>query len=869
MALLRNLIIITILALPTASPGQRLASVAEKRVDVDGDGRVDLIRIANPAAVEVIITGSGATSGWKPFTSAGKLLSAELGFATGKAYGGRRIIVAVANFAARADQPAASEAMVLEWQKAPSGLVELWRGAVGPQGRDREWSRRVEATALGLLRYQLRPGVSRCDGKPAFLFPEAYDFSRARFRPINNLTRVPDQSREIVATRVAPAGAAPTPPPMVFRAQAASTQAGADNAGLLSPPREIDDGNLATAWREDLGGFGKGEFVTATTTLEGASVRALRIVPGDATSARSFADNNRLKRVAVLVGDSPPIWASFAPDPARGDFAAPYWIVFDQPVVADCVSLLVTEVYGGRRGAQTAIAELAVLTDIDLAPGGPYAHLARRVIGGGRPGEAAARALSGGGRAAADAILAELARTVHAPPTTLRLRRILATLRQPVGGGELIAALADDQLAAGDRTSFVAALTSMGSAAIAPAQGLLTSARTPASQQAAIEILSAIADPGAGDVLIAAAGAGNRDRRQALAFAIGARPLGEADALIAAIATAGQSGAHGREADLIRALGRMARRGDANLRIRTASLLKQRLDSSDYELRYRLFTAAGLLADDSTVAKLGAALSTAGDSASARALRRVAITALARNPTPAARAVVLAAASDVDPGVRNRVALALGQREDSDERSDRALAKLIGNDVWPGIRRAAAGALSPRCHLPGAAAPLFVAVDDDEDVGVRRAALTALVTCRAHNIGARLVAIAGNEAAPTSLRMRAVTLIGALDDADLTDELIELLAGFRRQAWSSADSLSLAATAAATLGALGGQAVIAPLESAAGDAAFPEIQAAAVTAIGRLCPRGATGLLTRLSGGGHRAVVAAARAALAKCKKNR
>lgn len=853
---------------PGSATGQQRAYLAEARADVDGDGRIDVIRIDNPPAVSITASGSREMSGFKPFTAGQgrRLVSAELELGSGKPYRGRTVVVAIGHFAATDRAPATSEAMVLEWRTRPRpGWAELWRGEVGPQGRDGEWSLELAATPLGLMRYQRRPGVERCDGAPAYLFAEAFDFRSDRFRPVNPPLRV-TATRQLVATRTPPAGATDAPP-VVFRASAASTQAEAANAGELAVPRELDDGDPGTAWREGRGGFGKGEFVTLRAHLAGAAVRAIRLVPGDARDRASFAAGNRLKRAALLIGGELAAWVVVPRDPLTdaGAFTDPYWVDLGSPIAADCVSLVVADVYPGRRRGDTAISELAALTEVDLAAGGGYAALVDRVVAGGAGADTAARTLSRGGHAAAEAILGALAAPDVAPATALRLRRALAPTGDPIAAPTLAAGLAAPRLTATDRRLFSEALSRIGAPAVAPVAGVVADSRaSPAGRMAAVEVLASIDDPSATAALLAAVGRGTPALRRRVDAALGRRPDALAD-LVAAAGAAAAAGEADREGDLWRAIGKLGRTRPAGPHV--AALAARLATARAYSLRYRLLDAGASIPAAALVAAVSAHLAATGQSPTDQALRRVAAAALARNPLPEARAALLALADDPDPGVRRAVAVGLGQRDDRDDASDRALASRLAGDHWPMVRIAAAGALTPRCQLPSAARPLVAAVDADPDSAVRVAALSALVGCRAAGIGPRLVTLARTARQPTTLRLRAVSLIATLDDPALTGQLVQLLAEFRKQAWSSADAVELARAATAALGALGGRAAVDPLLEAARDEAFPAIQAAAVTGLGRLCPRAALPLFDHLAGSAERSVAVAARAARRGCRK--
>ncbi|HWM86917.1 MAG TPA: hypothetical protein VNO33_13785, partial [Kofleriaceae bacterium] len=386
-----------------AALAQPVAPVAAQRFDLDRDGAPEQIRIEREGSLAVVSGRTGKVLSWKPLMAG--VAAGEIQIASGAPVGGRVVILALAR---RAE--GRGEALAVEWRGA--ALHQLWRGEIGPQGQDGESTLYIEAGRHGLIRYSGRAGVARCDGKTGHLYAEKFDFGRrGRFRAVDQTPRIPVNAPELVAARTPPAGVRPGALPLDFKVLAASSQIGAGPGDLVAPS-EIEDRDPATAWVEGRAGFGRGEFVTARASLDRGLVRAIRLVPGHAASARTFAQYNRLKQVGLLVGRDRAYRVVFEQDPARAGAAADaYWIALPEPVAADCVSLVVMEVYPGQgsraRGGHTAISELAVLTEMDLAPGGAAASLAAAVAAGGRDGEQAARVLSRLGPPAEAALMAE------------------------------------------------------------------------------------------------------------------------------------------------------------------------------------------------------------------------------------------------------------------------------------------------------------------------------------------------------------------------------------------------------------------------------------------------------------------------------
>ncbi|MCE9575635.1 MAG: hypothetical protein K8W52_20965, partial [Deltaproteobacteria bacterium] len=153
------------------------------------------------------------------------------------------------------------------------------------------------------------------------------------------------------------------------------------------------------------------------------------------------------------------------------------------------------------------------------------------------------------------------------------------------------------------------------------------------------------------------------------------------------------------------------------------------------------------------------------------------------------------------------------------------------------------------------------------DTGVRGDALAALVACRAPSAVATLWKIADDGQAPGELRLRAVSLVGALGDRALAAALITRFGRWREGAFSDELALALATHAAVVLGHLGDRAAAPALADAAADAAFPSLQAAAVAALGELgdCAPATRRIYDELASSSERSVALAAQRARTAC----
>lgn len=809
-----SLVAAILLAAPALAAAAPLATLA---ADVDGDGAPEVLALGadgvlhvGAATVALGVTPTAATLGVGPVH-------------------GKAAIVA------RVTTATGAEAIVLvraaAWQVA-------WRGAVGGVGLDAEYQVEVAALPAGVVRYQTRFDVQRCDGKPARLFAEDFDgtkFVRAASAPIELATGAGAVPAKLdSATAVAK--------PQLYQARAASTHAGAQDAGALAIPSELDDGDVATAWRAD--GTAVGQFFTFKPRGE-AKARQLRVVAGDHGSKAKLAAANRPRELAIVSERG--AWRVELPDAARGALGAAYVVDLPEPV-SGCVSVVIASVYGS--GPTTALAELEVYADGERAGGG-FPDLAHGVALDGTGARSSGQQLARGGAAAVAAIEAELGRTQDAGARR-RLVRVLASVRDPAAAAVLARVATSGWVEGGELVAVVEAL-----GALHQAHELRALAGRP---ELALDVRVAAAsalDPGAPDglaALVDLAGAGPRELRHAVIERLQSAP---ASALVASAQAATVPAAGG---DLWRAATRAAR-AHAEARPATLAAMTIALPAApEYERRYRLVDGVAALGDAGALAQLTSWLGGQRADAETAALRQVAARALAKSPRPEALDLVLALARDKDTGVRLAALGALMQASDDAtgaagpwhaaagaEGVDRVIGELLARDRWDDVRVRAAQALGGRCGRPGPAAMLTTAVGGDPAVGVRAEALVALVQCQATGVAALLARTWDDAKAPLVLRTRAVALAIVLGDRTLGVKLTAELATWRAQAIESAPALALAVQAANAIGRLGAPGADAALMDALDDAAFPEIVGAAATGLGSLGPACSPAAKTKLA----------------------
>jgi hypothetical protein len=826
-------IIVCAARLATAAP------LAHLEQDVDGDGKPDRISV-EPSGDLVIDGTSHATLALRSAPTRATIAAADV-------RGVPTLVVVVAS-------SSGEETIVFErrgsWQ-------ELVRGPTGPVGTDSEYAIAIGAATNGIYRYQTRPGIRRCDGKPTYLFAEGW--KDKKFRRLSKLpTEVPDTAPVIAAHL----DAAAPPASLLYQARVASHEPGATDAGALAIPTELDDGKPTTFWREDFTkGAGEGQFFTFEPRFGAARATQLRIVPGNPTSPQTVRAFNRPKRLAIVGATG--AWHVDLPDAMLDGLGAAY--VADLPTPIDgCVTVVLESTYGPDDG-QTAIAELEVFADGERNGGGEAALA--HVVAEGKDGvKIATQGLARRGAAAAAAIEAELAKA-KLFDVRQRLLRALIELKDPSAGPPLARAIIDGSLHDRDLDDAVAALGALGMAQelhdlVAmrelPLEARVAAARSLAGTDKAIDL----------------AGTGPREVRRAVIEAMSSIKV---PALVAATQAATTPQATG---DLWRAVTRRAHAVETERAQALAALLAALPTATDYERRYRIVDGLATLGDAATLRTLDALLRGLPQDASRAAYEQIIARAIAKSPRAEALDMLAWLVREPDPGVRYAALSALGTAEGGSagpwhdavgaDGIDRAIQSTLLGDTWPEVRRRAAQMLGTRCMRPGPAHSLVESISRDPDVNVRSDALGALVDCRAAGTAELLGTVWDNPKLPMELRARAVDLSVSLGDRAVAAKLVAKFTQWRGAALESAEALALAQNAAYAIGRLNPPGTGDALQDALGDAAFPEIVAAAATALGLMgpaCPASAKSRLRTLAHSDEQQIQVAAAHAAAICGK--
>ncbi len=809
------------------------APIATLAKDVDGDNTEDKVELDASGALR-IATRRGTSTLALPVRATRATLSAAI------ARGTPTIVVQTA------DQGIAVQLAGGAWK-------QVVKTKIGGVGLDAEYGVALDANTDGIYRYQTRPGYRRCDGQPAYLFAERYE--RGAFQPLAKLPIDIPANAPVVAARVEQT--APASEPVMFRAQLASHQPGAPDAGALAIPAELDDGDPATVWREQLPGAGEGHFFTFVPRMAGSQAAQLRIVPAKTKNA------NRPQRLGIVAAQG--AWHVEIPDSAKDAPGTAYVAELPAPV-AGCVTVVIESTYGSA--GTTAFAELEIYGDHELGGGGD-AMLAHAIAEGSDGASTAAQTLARRGAAGVTALEAELARTEDAGART-RLVRALAASHDPSVGPVLAHALGQGWAEGTELVRAIGALAGLGQGQalhdLAARQAVPVEARV-----AAVHALQPTTSAER-DLLVALAGRGPRELRQAVIDQLTALPVTTIAPLARAQVKATAAG------DLWRAVTRRAHAKPDERAPALAALTAALPSATDYERRYRIVDGIAAVGDAAALHSLAERLAGWPAGSETAAYKQVAARAIAVNPRPEALELIVALATDADPGVRLAALSAIAGATGGDagpwhgpvgaDGLDRVIGTRLATDTWPEVRRYAAQVLGARCSRPGPEAALGDAVARDPDVDVRGDALAALVECKAASAPALLAKLWDDSKAPLELRQRAVDLTVALGDRAVAQKLVAKYTQWRGAAIESEAALALAQNAAFAIGRLQAPGAAGALAASLDDAAFPELVAAAAAGLGLLgpaCPPAVRPKLKILSSSDEQQVATAARRAYGVC----
>ena len=722
------------------------------------------------------------------------------------------------------------------------GWSTLWHGLDGPRDTDAEAAVHVTVDGRAIWRFQTTPAVSRCDDPEPRLFPEAWDFQSGRFR--STLSPLPPPApttlTAVLGAKDMPLGA----PRGGFRWVAASTTLGAGtDARNLLPPHELDDGDPKSAWSEGLGGDGRGEFVTARARGGAVAVKGLRILVAHAQEPRELRQQNRVRRLQLILGrpEGPRRFDVVLPtdrDPKGA--LPPYWVSLPEAVETDCVSLVLTDVAAPGGAGTTGLAGAEIFTDLDGADA-PERLVARLTASASCA--AGVAQVTAEGEAALPALAAALSTTRG--PSRGCLLEALAGIpgrwRLPAAKDGLLASILG---ATADEERWLARAFEGQDAEVLPALvAVLRREDAAADDRArAARLLGGLGSADSRAALLDAAGLGDEQVRNAVVAAAAASASLTGDEIARAYHAEGRS--LRARADLLRVLAPWLDRAGpvpeaaSWLSDLGAAARAPGDEEGRFELRARALAALGHLVAPGSSTVLSSILAEEGD----EVLRYFAARELVHKG-PSEGASLRRALGDADPRVRETAADGLALFHDRSAAD--GLVAAAKDEGWPFARRAEIGALARLC-VPSTFYLLERAVERDSEE-VARAGLEGLAHCQQDGADELLWKKLRDPQAKPGLRELAAALIGsgqgpraAQNARSLALEMPRLLEEARQ-----AERASVAEAGLRSLSSLGGPDASRVLREVASDPKSG-FRGVAIEGLGHLCDAESLALLRSL-----------------------
>jgi hypothetical protein len=580
-----------------------------------------------------------------------------------------------------------------------------------------------------------RDGEVHLCGRPSVLGPRVVDPSDLTLKPAR-VQRLAQPERA-GAQRLVAEGSDQAGEPLARLLQAVGASSGTGAPGALT------DGDPETSWSEARGGEGRGEFVVFRAPRE-VPLRSIRFqvrpptrdVPGGAAPRRFYLVDDRGTFEVLMPEDA---WQK----PGRR-----YQITFPAPRPTSCVGIVLDDAYTAASGPSPAVtlAEVEAWSRLDGQVS--LDDLLGRLGQSGPDAREAAALLVRGGNGARQAI----ARRYDQLPEAARFLALDAMDQGDCGESApffaLLLASKLRQEARHARTRIERCGKAAAPALIAALQEQAHPARLAAANELAL-LRPAEALPA---LLHADWGKQRKGFLGVLAKAAGA-PRGRA-ALLAQLDDASLPAA--TTLDLLRAAGEVINDPEV-LAAASRALGRAAQGSADFAGRYLALGPASRLAEGGDEGALGLLRVAAVDSAVP--LRSSAITA--SGPVAALRPVVLAAATDPEPRVREAVARALAQAGRWGQEERRALLGLLG-DEWTFVRSAtydALGAVGPDGEVD---ARLLERLRGEKAPAALARAIEATARRRVGGAAGALEELARGKARPLEVRVRATKALGAL-----------------------------------------------------------------------------------------------------------
>ncbi len=707
--------------------------------------------------------------------------------------------------------------------------TQLFRVPVGGVGEDADYGIAISLLSNGINRYQTRPTLHRCDGKPALFFAEGWN--KTKFSRQGRIDPEIDPGIPAIAAQPEPS---PAPAPLLYHATIASREADASDITALGVPTMLEDGDSSTAWSD---AKAKGQFFTfaARSSAKASELRFVAATHGAAPTQIAIVGRDRAFQIDLPVGKPGAAYVATLPEPIEG-----------------CVTAVI------ESDGPAAIGELEVFAEGERAAGGERV-LAALIASGSDGAKVAGQALAHRGAAAVTALADVLAGAKDAAARARVVMALIAT-KDPSAGPVLAKAARELRLRDADLAAVLRALGQLGQlpelAALVATDDLEVPARV-----LAVQAIAAVPGDHA-TLLVPLAGTGAATLRRAVIEALSGVPVAE---LAAAAKTADHPAASG---DLWRAITRRGHAVPAEHAAALAALVDELPTATDFERRYRILDGLATLGDAAVLAQVASTLEQLPPGADRAALGQVVAHALASAPRADALPLIVELARDSDPGVRLAALSALVGDAWQVGETVGVLESTLASDTWPELRRRAAEVLGERCALSGPARALTASLGRDPELSVRDGALAALVECKAPGVEGLLATVWDDNKLPLALRQRAIDLAAALGEPALGTKLVGKLASWRGAALESSDALVLAQSAAYAIGKLAPPGAADALQAALEDGAYPEIVAAAASGLGLLglqCPTQARAKLRVLARSDERQIALAAGRAAVQC----
>jgi HEAT repeat protein len=711
----------------------------------------------------------------------------------------------------------------------------IWWDEAGARDVDGDTTREVVVSENGIEVFQTASRVHRCDGVPAHLFRQIWNFSTHRFAPA--APALPPAAPVTIKAQRADAQMPTGKPLGGFHFHAVSTSAGAKgDARQLSAPTAVNDDDPATVWTADAG-EDRGAYFTARSSA-GFAITGLKILPGDPRDAKTFAAASRPRRLTLLWGrgaeQSLDVDLVEKADGAAKHSREPFWIPLPKPVASSCLTVMVRDAPAGH--APMAIADLTVITEID----GPQAvDRLLADLAAGTSCETRRPLLVSLGVSALDKVAEALAKTPAGPGRGCLVETVNALLLspQPAAGQPMatspalataLAAALDGATPDEEKILFVL-LPRLQNLPLSTIVALLDDEkRSDLDRLRAAQVLALIAQPEARQALVAALGQGSPMLRAGVRkIAAGAKPPMAKPTLEALDQVPASASA--QRADLLIVLAAAATREPEQVHTAFQAMAASLRGPASFEEQARALAGLGLIRHSAAVAELTTFRSTSKDGV----LRFLATRELAGIPDPATGPGLRAALLDSDPRVREAAAQGLGNH--GDKSAAQPIMDGAKQEPWPFVRRTEIIALGELC-VPEGNKLLLRAYEKDVD-DIRMAALVGLARCRDWRASALLVRVLGRLPESADMRSLAARLLAEMKDRRATAPMAEALKRLRTE--SQAD-LSLEGTATETvmaLASLGGKDAVTAAVGLLGDSR-PSLQKAAVQALGMLCDPG-------------------------------